>query len=137
MILFKRNRNECIILLPKTNALRTKKKQKENTRKNNKESWQRRCLVADDNWCSGCGSTHTDTPTHTPVENNLEIFVKRKEITKNKIKWYEKSIKLLHDQVWFFTNFCFIYNIYGCCATTWDNSNTNFIVYFTIYIYNC
>lgn len=28
MILFKRNRKECIILLPKTNALRTKRKQK-------------------------------------------------------------------------------------------------------------
>lgn len=36
MILFKRHRKKCIILLPKTNALRTKRKQKkiqEKTRK--------------------------------------------------------------------------------------------------------
>lgn len=46
MILFKRNRKECIILLPKTNALRTKR----NKRKYKKEQERKKKAGKEDVW---------------------------------------------------------------------------------------
>lgn len=74
--------------MPKTNALRTKRKQKKIQDKTRKKAGK------EDVWWLMTidvpvveAHTQIHLHTHTPVEkHNLEIFVKRKKITKNKIK---------------------------------------------------
>lgn len=86
MIFFKRNRKECIILLPKRNALRTKRKQKKIQEKAKKKAGK------EDVWWLMTidvpvveAHTQIHLHTHTPVEkHNLEIFVKRKKLQKTK-----------------------------------------------------